>query len=270
MKLLNGLEVAEFVKERQLRQARNLRQTWKVTPRLAIVQTVENPVIDTYVRLKRRYADDIEVETDLHAPSQDELRGVLAELNARDDVHGIIVQLPLADMREVDDILPLVAPAKDVDGLGGSGEFVPATALAIDWLLAAYGVELGGRSVAIVGHGRLVGAPLATLWRAAGYQVTVYDETDELGPALRTHDVLVTATGVPRLITSEMVQIGAIVVDAGTASEGGTLVGDVADEVRMRDDVTITPVRGGVGPLTIAALMDNVLLAARRTTGAAD
>jgi methylenetetrahydrofolate dehydrogenase (NADP+)/methenyltetrahydrofolate cyclohydrolase len=144
--------------------------------------------------------------------------------------------------------------------------FVSATATAIDWLLAGYNVTVKDRKIAIVGQGRLVGAPLAKLWLSAGLQVTTYDDTvGDLTSALRAADIIVTATGVPGLIKSTMIAPGKVVVDAGTASENGVIVGDVAAEVRERQDLTITPVKGGVGPLTVAALFDNVITAARAT-----
>lgn len=265
MKILNGSEIAQFVKERQAKQVRNLRQEWKIIPRLAVVQTVDNPVIDTYVRLKGRYAEDILVEFELHKVSTEQVFATIDELNMRDDVHGIIVQLPLEDSEKTNEVLARVAPNKDVDGLGLAPEFDPATPTAINWLLAAYGIDLRSKSIAIVGEGRLVGAPLARMWKASSYDVTVYTSANtDMGERLRQHDVIVTATGVPRLITPEMVKLDAVIVDAGTASEEGVVIGDIDLAVRERDDVTITPVKGGVGPLTIAALLDNVIIAARR------
>lgn len=263
-KQLDGAELAGFIKERQAKSVRNLRQQWKVVPKLAIVQTVDSSVIDTYVRLKSRYASDILVECELHRVEQDEARAVVERLNADETVHGIIVQLPLADPTQTDELLALVAPEKDVDALGPQAQFDPATPMAIHWLLSGYGIELTAKSVAIVGHGRLVGAPLALLWRASGLEVTVLEKGDDLAQ-LRSFDVVVTATGQPGLIRADYLKIGAVVVDAGTADAEGQVVGDLAADVRERDDLMLTPEKGGVGPLTIAALMDNVLTAARRT-----
>ncbi len=266
MKLLHGSEVVDFIKERQAKQVRNLRQSWHVVPRLAIVQTIDNPVIDTYVRLKRQYAEDILVECEHHRVAQHDLIRTIDELNQRDDVHGIIVQLPLADPAHTEEALKRIDPQKDVDGLGENSTFDPATPVAIGWLLASYGVELAmGRKIAIIGSGRLVGAPLAKIWQECGYDVTVFDsKSNDIEERLRSYDIIVTATGTPGLVTSDMIKIGAVVVDAGTASEEGVIVGDVAPDVRERDDLTMTPVRGGVGPLTVAALIDNVITAARR------
>lgn len=265
MKILDGSELAGYIKERQLKQVRALRLSWRVIPRLAIVHTSDNPTIDTYMRLKREYGEDITVEVDVCKPTDSELLNQIQLLNKDENVHGIIIQLPLADPSQTDDAVNAVSPEKDVDGLGKNSVFVPATAMAIDWLLAGYNVELYGKKIAIVGNGRLVGAPLAKLWKSAGLDVSVCDsKTIDLANVINPSEVIVTATGVPGLITSEMIRSGATVVDAGTAAEHGKIVGDLADDIRERQDLTITPVKGGVGPLTVAALFDNVILAARK------
>ena len=266
VKILNGKELSEYITERQARQIRTLRQTYRVIPKLAIVQTIDSPVIDTYVRLKQNYGDDILAEVAVHKINQADLISTIQSLNEDNTVHGIIIQLPLADPTATDEAVNAVLPEKDVDGLGDDATLTPATAMAIDWLIAGYNVELKGRHIAIVGNGRLVGAPLAKLWRTAGLDVSVYDDaTEDLASAIRKAEIIVTATGVPGLITSQMVQPGAAIVDAGTAAESGKIVGDVADDVRERSDITITPKKGGVGPLTVTALFDNLIQAARAT-----
>lgn len=264
MRILDGRELADYIKERQLRQVRALRQAWAVYPKLAIVQTGDNRVSDVYVRMKQAYAADISIEVDIIHTSMDDIDGVIERLNADETVHGIIVQLPLVDESLTDSVVGRIMPSKDVDGLGAHADYISATATAIDWLVAGYNVTLKGRRIAIVGQGRLVGAPLAALWRSAGLEVETYDETEgDLQTALRQASVVVTATGQPGLITEHMLQPGAVVVDAGTATDGGAIVGDIAPSVREREDLTITPEKGGVGPLTIAALFDNVITAAR-------
>lgn len=266
MKILNGKELSEYITERQARQIRNLRQEHKVIPKLAIVQTVDSPVIDTYVRLKKSYGEDIFAEVEVYKVDQAQLIATIQALNEDSLVHGIIIQLPLADPALTDEAVNAVIPSKDVDGLGDEATLTPATAMAIDWLLAGYNVELRNRVIAIVGNGRLVGAPLSKLWATAGLDVNVYDDTTEdLASKVRNAQIIVTATGVPGLITSQMVQPGATVVDAGTASENGKIVGDVADDVRERPDLILTPQKGGVGPLTVVALFDNLIQAARAT-----
>lgn len=266
-KLLNGAELVGYIQERQAKQVRALRQAWKTYPKLVILKTPgASEVIDTYVRMKRAYGDDILIETVVDTVPVNELADAIARYNDDPSVHGIVVQLPLDDPAKTDDILSLIAPAKDVDGLGPDAAFDSATAEAINWLLTGYGVDLAHKQVTIVGNGRLVGGPLTKLWTKSNYNVTVLDETSvDIAGVLRESQVIVSATGVPRLISASMVPPQAVVVDAGTASENGVLVGDVDPAVRERSDVTITPERGGVGPLTIAVLFDHVITAALAT-----
>ncbi|MFZ3009906.1 MAG: bifunctional 5,10-methylenetetrahydrofolate dehydrogenase/5,10-methenyltetrahydrofolate cyclohydrolase [Candidatus Microsaccharimonas sp.] len=266
MKILDGRELADFIKERQARQVRALRQASLVFPKLAIIQTIDDPVIDTYVRLKQEYGEDMLIDVAIHKIDQKDLILTIQNLNDDPTVHGIIIQLPLADADDTEVAVNAVALEKDVDGLGANAVFTPATAMAIDWLLAGYNIELKDKKIAIVGNGRLVGAPLTKLWSTTGYDVTVYDSsTDNLGQSLRAANIVVSATGVPGLITSQMLQPSAVVVDAGTAAEHGKIVGDLADDVRERTDLTITPEKGGVGPLTVTSLFENVIQAARTT-----
>jgi methylenetetrahydrofolate dehydrogenase (NADP+)/methenyltetrahydrofolate cyclohydrolase len=143
MKVLNGLELAEFIEERQVHDVRRLRQAEHVQPKLAILVTIEHPAIDVYMRMKQRYGTDILVDVDVHRVQQSEVRQVIMQLNDDPSVHGIIVQLPLEDPSETDEIINLVARQKDVDGLASVSDYEPATALAILWLLNGYNVELG-------------------------------------------------------------------------------------------------------------------------------
>ena len=268
-KVLNGRELAGFIKERQAKQVRGLIQHDKVQPHLAILTTSridhENAPIETYMRMKQKYGADIRVEVDVIRAPQSELLDIVKKLNKDEKVHGIIIQLPLEDS-DVDDIIDAVAPEKDVDALGKNATMDPATPMAINWLLAGYNIELKNKKVVIVGNGRLVGKPLARMWRNSGIDVTVLDQSvKDLHEALIDADVVVSATGAPGLIKSDYLKIGAIAVDAGTASEHGKVVGDLSPNVRERSDLTITPEIGGVGPLTTVALMDNVIRAARAT-----
>jgi methylenetetrahydrofolate dehydrogenase (NADP+) / methenyltetrahydrofolate cyclohydrolase len=266
MKLLNGRELADYIKERQARQVRALRQAHHVFPKLAIVQSVDNPVIDSYVALKKAYGADILIDVEVYKVDQIDLIGVVNRLNSDDSTHGIIIQLPLADESGTQAAVDAVAPQKDVDGLGTGAVLDPATPLAINWLVAGYNINLVGKRIAMVGNGRLVGSPLARIWRESGYDVTVFDETSvAMDQELAQFDVIVTAAGVPGLIKSDSVKYGATVIDAGTAAEHGKIVGDVASDVRSREDITITPEKGGVGPLTVTALFDNVIRAAQAT-----
>ena len=260
MRELNGSELAGFIKERQAKQVRALRQAWHINPRLAIVTDVENPVIETYMRLKQRYGDDILIDVEIHRVSAGGALEVIQELNNRDDVQGIILQLPISNPDQTEELLESIREDKDVDGLRKKAIFQAATPTAISWLLAGYGVDLKGKKVAIVGRGRLVGAPLEKMWLKSDVDVTVFEKGDDLSQLIN-YDIIVSATGVPGLIKSQMVKAKAVVVDAGTASENGKIVGDVSEEARQRDDVIITPKKGGVGPLTVSALFDNVITA---------
>lgn len=260
MRELNGSELAGFIKERQAKQVRALRQAWHINPRLAIVTDVENPVIETYMRLKQRYGADILIDVEIHRVPAGGALEVIQELNNRDDVQGIILQLPISNSDQTEELLESIREDKDVDGLRKKAIFQAATPTAISWLLAGYGVDLKGKKVAIVGRGRLVGAPLEKMWLKSGVDVTVFEKGDDLSQLIN-YDIIVSATGVPGLITSQMIKPKAVVVDAGTASENGKIVGDASEEVRQRNDVIITPKKGGVGPLTVSALFDNVITA---------
>lgn len=281
MKILSGAEIAGYMKENQAHKVRSLR-TRRVQPKLVIIRDSDNPVIMKYVTLKQQYGEDIGVVVEDWLAN--DVAAAIEKANQDPSVHGVIVQLPLKDKEQTDAILQKIAPEKDVDGLAraalmaqkdtenySSGDiissentFESATATAINWLLAGYDVRLDGKKIALVGHGRLVGAPLERMWRNSGYNVTVFRSHSDLSQ-LTEYDVIVSATGVPHLIKNEMIKPGAVIVDAGTASEDGVLVGDVDEAVREDAAVAaITPKVGGVGPLTVTALFEHVLIAAER------
>ena len=276
---LNGRELAGFIKERQAHQVASLERS----PHLLIIRDSDNPVITKYVNLKIRYGEDIGIRvTDYLAKSSDDIRDTILRANKDTDIDGIILQLPIADKSKTDELTALIAPEKDVDGLGNiystqdsnNSEtskqairpiiYDSATATAINWLLTGYNIELRNRKIAIVGRGKLVGAPLYRMHKDSGYDVTLFHRGSDL-TELQNYDIIITATGVPGLISSSMVRPGAVVVDAGTASEKGILKGDVADDVRARTDLAaITPKLGGVGPLTVSCLFDHVIQAASK------
>ena len=258
MKILNGKELAGFIKERQAHQVRAL----KYRPKLLIIRDSANPVIVKYVQLKIKYGEDIGVEVeDFLAKNTDEIAAKIKSANTDPSVSGIIIQLPLTDQSKTDALCGLIAPTKDVDGLGRNACYDSATATAINWLLAGYDIKLANQKIAIIGRGKLVGAPLYQMFKSSNYDVTLFHRGDDL-TKLNQYDIIITATGAPGLITSAMLKPGATIVDAGTASEDGILKGDVAAEVRKRTDLTaITPETGGVGPLTIACLFDHTITA---------
>ncbi len=255
MKILNGKELAGFVKERQFHYVRSLQKK----PRLVIIRDSDNPVIVKYVNLKKQYGEDIGVRGDDDFVTPDKIKDAILTANSDTDVNGIILQLPILEKEKTDELTALIAPEKDVDGLSGKGIFDSATATAINWLLGGYNIELANKKIAIVGRGKLVGAPLEKMWTNSGFDVTVFRHGDDLSQ-LRDYDIIVSATGVPHLIKNEHVRGGSVIIDAGTASEDGVLVGDVDDEVRERTDLAaITPRIGGVGPLTVGCLFEHVI-----------
>jgi methylenetetrahydrofolate dehydrogenase (NADP+) / methenyltetrahydrofolate cyclohydrolase len=262
MKLLNGSDIVDFVKPRQLHQARRLRQAKGVTPYLVIIAVSPNLASQTYIRYKQRYADDIEVTVKIIETTRDDVQEVINVCNADKNIHGIIVQLPIA-IDDIEVLLNSIAPEKDVDGLGVQSIYDSATATAIQWLLAGYNIEPREKNAIILGNGRLVGGPLARLWEKSGYRFDVLEKGDDL-MQLRKADLIVSATGVPGILKNELVPIGAIVIDAGVADVEGVIVGDADPSLYERSDLAITPKKGGVGPLTIAALFDNVLRAAEK------
>jgi methylenetetrahydrofolate dehydrogenase (NADP+) / methenyltetrahydrofolate cyclohydrolase len=266
MKFLNGAELADFIKERQAKQVRALRQAHNVFPKLAIIICGNDVPSQKYAALKQQYGQDILVDVEIHNVPQAEAAGLIGTLNQDPAIHGIVIQLPLPDPAQTDQIVDAIAPAKDVDALSGSGTFDAATPLAINWLLTGYNIDLRGKNIVIVGQGRLVGAPLRVMLEAMGLEPVIVDEnTKNPETVFADAGIIITAVGKPGLISSDMIPLNAVVVDAGVASENGVLKGDLADDAYEREDLTITPKKGGVGPLTVAALFDNVIRAADST-----
>lgn len=262
IKYLNGSELAGYIKERHARQVRELRKTG-VQLKLAIVQVKDDPVINTYVRLKKQYGDDIGIAVDIYKPKQSETIELIKKLNADQSVTAMIVQLPLPKPEDTEDIVKHIDPKKDVDALGPKSLHQPATPMAILWLLASYDVQLKGKKVVLIGRGKLVGAPLEKSLKKAGIDLFVGDKFIPWEDEAKKADVIIAAANAARILKSSMVKPGAVVVDAGTANEEGKTVGNADDDLYERDDITITPKKGGVGPLTVCALFENVIRAAQ-------
>ena len=261
MKILSGKELVGYVKERQYQEIKEATENGQRVPRLVILRDSDDPVIMKYVGLKMKYGEDIGVKVDnVLCKSVKELKSRAAEAGRNEGVDGIIVQLPIKDKKQTEYVLSKIVPEKDVDGLN-EGDYDGATATAINWLMAGYGIDLAKAQIGIIGRGRLIGAPLKKMWRSSGYKVWTFHKGSNFD-RLKRCDVIVTGTGVPGVLRSTYVKPGAFVIDAGTASEGGVIVGDVHESVREREDLGgITPVYGGVGPLTVGALFENVIRA---------
>jgi methylenetetrahydrofolate dehydrogenase (NADP+)/methenyltetrahydrofolate cyclohydrolase len=253
MKLLDGRTAASFIKQRHIQVVASL----DVQPRLAIVRSEENDAGDKYLKMKRAYGDDIGVAVDLYIETPDSMPKRIKELNKDAGVSGILIQMPIGDEQLTKHVLDLVDKAKDVDGLTPNSPFETGTPKAILWLLAAFNVDIKGHIV-VVGQGRLVGQPLADRLEAAGHEVTRCDvNTKDLKAETIKADMLFTATGIPNLITADMLKQGAVVVDAGSPRN------ELDESVYDREDLTVSPNPGGVGPMTVAALFDNLLIAAQ-------
>ncbi|MBI4034570.1 bifunctional 5,10-methylenetetrahydrofolate dehydrogenase/5,10-methenyltetrahydrofolate cyclohydrolase [Candidatus Saccharibacteria bacterium] len=262
MALLEGKRLAAEIKQRHTNEAARL-LAHGIMPQLAIIQVKDDPVINTYVKLKQIYGQDIGVQVVVHKPSQTKTPDLINKLNNTAGVHGIIVQLPLPDPAGTDEVVNLVEPSKDVDALGRRAQFQPATPMAILWLLEGNHIKLDDKKVLLIGRGKLVGGPLEKILKSRGIEVTVIDQpTPDLSRLTKKADIIITATSSPGVVHADMLHSGAVVVDAGVAAEEGRVVGDVDPDVYKRDDVTITPQKGGVGPLTVCALFENLLQAA--------
>lgn len=255
---LNGAEVAAFVKERHRAQLASL----TVVPRLAII-VAERQADDTarYIRVKTRYASDLGIEVETVIATADTLPETIARYNRDSSVHGVIVQLPfLSDT--LDSALQTIDEKKDVDALAHD-RYASPTATAILWLLAAYGIDLAGKTIVVVGAGRLVGQPIIHELQSMSLEPLCIDETTaDPASIARSANIIISGVGKPDIIKSDWLSPGVVVVDAGGASEAGTLKGDVEADARLRGDISVTPLQGGVGPLTVCALFDNLIRSA--------
>jgi methylenetetrahydrofolate dehydrogenase (NADP+)/methenyltetrahydrofolate cyclohydrolase len=273
-RLIDGKAVAAQVRERVREQVAGM----SAPPGLATILVGEDPASAVYVRMKREDSAEVGIESFHHEPggdvSQQELAALIESLNADERVHGILLQLPLPDHLDQDPLISLIDPAKDVDGLtplsagllaqGHAGAIAPCTPSGVMELLRHAGVEVEGARAVVIGRSILVGKPLAALLLAANATVThCHSRTRDLASICLGADILVAAAGQPGLVTGEMVKPGATVIDVGTNRVDGKLVGDVEFEPAAERAGAITPVPGGVGPMTRAMLLVNTLAAAR-------
>jgi methylenetetrahydrofolate dehydrogenase (NADP+) / methenyltetrahydrofolate cyclohydrolase len=253
-----------------------------VKPVLATVLVGDDPASAIYVRRKREDSAEVGIGSVHHEPAADvtaeELGRLMRELNADPGVHGILLQLPLPAHLDQDEFIGLIDPAKDVDGLtplnagllmqGREEAVAPATPQGVIELLREAGAGLEGARAVVLGRSILVGKPLAQLLLAANATVThCHSRTRDLPAVCREADVLVAAVGSPRLVTADMVREGAVVIDVGTNRTDAGLVGDVDFDSVKEKARAITPVPGGVGPMTRAMLLVNTVTAARRLAG---
>jgi methylenetetrahydrofolate dehydrogenase (NADP+) / methenyltetrahydrofolate cyclohydrolase len=267
-RVIDGKAVAARVRERVAAEVAELPSP----PGLATILVGDDPASATYVRMKRQDSAEVGIESFHHEPggdvSQEELAALIDSLNADDRVHGILLQLPLPGGLDQDPLIAAIDPRKDVDGLTPINAgllfqdregLVPCTPAGVMELLEEAGVVIQGARAVVIGRSILVGKPVAQLLLKANATVThCHSRTRDLAAVCREADVIVAAAGSPRLVTADMVREGAVVIDVGSP------VGDVDFDAVKEVAGAITPVPGGVGPMTRAMLLSNTVLSARR------
>lgn len=273
-KLLDGKKVATQLKENIRSEVSFLRERKGITPHLVVIIVGEDAASQTYVRNKHRACEEVGIRsTILTLPEtidQEELISKIKELNHQADVTGILVQLPLPKHINAQVITQTIDPAKDVDGFHpynvgllnlGLNTLTPCTPMGIMTIFDSYQIDLTGKHVVIIGRSDIVGKPMAQLCLAKHATVTIcHSRTKELSAITQQADILIVAVGKPHFVSADMIKEGAIVIDVGiNRLDNGKLAGDVQTEAVMDKVSAITPVPGGVGPMTIATLLSNTL-----------
>jgi methylenetetrahydrofolate dehydrogenase (NADP+)/methenyltetrahydrofolate cyclohydrolase len=280
-KILDGKQLAQQIRSELAEEVIEFIQNNAVVPCLAAVLVGDDPASEVYVRNKRKACEAVGIESQLHRlaadTSSDDLLKLIAKLNKDGEVHGILVQLPLPRQIDKNKVLLAVSPVKDVDAfhpenvgrlVQGRPRFLPCTPQGVQQLLVRNGVEIAGQHAVILGRSEIVGRPLSIMLSQRGptgdATVTVcHSRSRDLAAITRTADILIAAIGQPKFVTAEMVKPGAIVVDVGINRTAEGVVGDVDFAAVAEVAGAITPVPGGVGPLTIAMLLRNTLSAAQ-------
>ncbi|MCS7261912.1 MAG: bifunctional methylenetetrahydrofolate dehydrogenase/methenyltetrahydrofolate cyclohydrolase FolD [Aquificaceae bacterium] len=280
--ILDGRSLSELIRQEIKQEIDHHVASGRRPPALAVVLVGEDPASQVYVANKQKACEKVGIRSlPYFLPSNtttQELLELIAQLNAEEQVDGILVQLPLPPHINSQEVITAINPSKDVDGFHPEnmgklvarmeGGFVPCTPLGIDLLLKHYGVELKGKDVVVVGEGFIVGRPLSLLllWRGATVSIC-HIHTKDISQYTKRAEVLISATGVPGLIKAHMVREGAVVVDIGISRVGDRIMGDVDFEEVKEKASAITPVPGGVGPMTVSALLLNTLKAYRKRLG---
>lgn len=276
-RIIDGKGIAQEIRAELAKKVAEM-TTQGNQPGLAVVLVGDDPASAVYVRQKRRACEEIGIRSVIHRLpadiSQQELLSLVEECNHDKSIHGILVQLPLPDGLNEEEVIEAISPAKDVDGFHpinvgrlqiGKGGSIPCTPAGVVELVRRTGTPIEGKHVVVVGRSNIVGKPAATLFLQENATVTIcHSRTKDVAAECRRADILVAAVGRPRLVKKDWIKPGAIVIDVGINRVDGKLVGDVDfDEVK---DVAgaITPVPGGVGPMTIAMLMKATVEAALR------
>ena len=278
MTLLDGKKTSAAIRARIAAETAAFREKTGVQPGLAVILVGEDPASQIYVRNKKRACEEVgfrSLEIRLPADTAEEtLLERIAELNQNDGIHGILVQLPLPGHLNEKKVIEAIAPEKDVDAFGyanvgrimvGDFDFVPCTPAGVMALLDEYKIPIQGKRAVVVGRSNIVGKPMAMLLLHRNATVTVcHSKTENLAAITREADILVAALGKAKFITADMVKDGAVVVDVGMNRTENGLCGDVDFEEVSKKASYLTPVPGGVGPMTITELLQNTLTAAEK------
>ena len=292
-KLIDGKAIAEQINAETVAEIARVRDQHRLTPGLAVILVGENPASSTYVSMKDKMCARLGLRSErVNLPastSEGELLAIINDLNFKREIHGILVQSPLPPQISEEKVFIAVDPTKDVDGfhplnvgklaLGDPTGFVPCTPAGVHQLLIRSGVKIDGAHVVVLGRSRIVGRPISLILSQkapnANATVTVcHSRSANLTEMSRSADILIAAIGAPRFVKADMVREGAVVVDVGInriedkmAEKGYSIVGDVDFDAVMPKAALVTPVPGGVGPMTIAMLMHNTVRAAKMRHG---
>jgi len=278
MTLIDGKKVSAEIKEQVASEVEQLKKKVGKIPGLAVVLVGEDPASAVYVRNKNKTCEKVGFQSFSHPLAADteeiKLLQLIAGLNANPEVNGILVQLPLPDHIDEQKVLEAIDPKKDVDGFhpvnvgyltSGGDALAPCTPAGIIEMLDFYKIDIEGKNAVILGRSNIVGKPMASLLLKRNATVTIcHSRTRDLAAVARSADILVAAIGKPKFVTADMVGEGATVIDVGINRVDGKLVGDVDFDAVAEKAAYITPVPGGVGPMTIAMLMKNTLSAFKK------
>jgi methylenetetrahydrofolate dehydrogenase (NADP+)/methenyltetrahydrofolate cyclohydrolase len=285
-RVIDGKQIAEQTRAEHAAAVHRLTARTGVVPHLAAVLVGDDAASAVYVRNKQLACQRAGIRSTLHrlpaTTTQDELLALIARLNADRDVHGILVQLPLPQGLDATLILDTIVPSKDVDGFHpenvgllsqGRPRFLPCTPAGVMHMLQTTGVQTSGRHAVVIGRSDIVGKPMSVLLAQKGVDATVtlcHSRTWDIAAHTRQADIVVAAVGIPKFVQGDWIKPGAVVIDVGINRVGDKLVGDVDFAEAAKVASAISPVPGGVGPMTIAMLLGNTLLAAGRLAGAGE
>ncbi len=277
--IIDGKELARKTREMLREEANKLKENG-INPKLAVIMVGDDKASKVYVKNKSKACEDVGIEYEeflMDADiTMDELLNLIEELNNREDIHGILLQSPIPKHLDINQAFNKISYKKDVDGFHpinvgklviGQDCFVSCTPFGVIKMLEEYGIEIEGKNAVVVGRSNIVGKPLAQCLMAKNATVTVcHSRTRNIEEVTKNADILVAALGKPKFIKADMVKNGAVVIDVGiNRTDDGKLVGDVDFEAVEPKASYITPVPGGVGPMTIAMLMNNVIKAAKQS-----